>query len=63
MSHISCNDGTWHSYTLPKEDPKGIWFTWHALSVILRLPFFHQKSANFAIWRNTDTVCVLIHNF
>ena len=22
LSHISCNDETWHSYTLPKEDPK-----------------------------------------
>ena len=22
MSHISCIDETWHSYTLPKEDPK-----------------------------------------
>ena len=24
VSHISCNDETWHSYTLPKEDPKNI---------------------------------------
>ena len=22
LSHISCNDETWHSYTLPKQDPK-----------------------------------------
>ena len=22
LSHISHNDETWHSYTLPKEDPK-----------------------------------------
>ena len=22
--HISCNDETWHSYTLPKEDPKSV---------------------------------------
>ena len=22
LSHISYNDETWHSYTLPKEDPK-----------------------------------------
>ena len=23
-THISCNDETWHSYTLPKEDPEDI---------------------------------------
>ena len=22
ISHTSCNDETWHSYTLPKEDPE-----------------------------------------
>ena len=29
LSHISYNDETWHSYTLPKEDPKNIWTTWN----------------------------------
>ena len=24
MPQIFCNDETWHSYTLPKEDPKNI---------------------------------------
>ena len=24
LQHISYNDQTWHSYTLPKEDPKNI---------------------------------------
>ena len=24
LSHISCNDETWHTYILPKEDPKNI---------------------------------------
>ena len=24
LSHISYNDETWHSYTLPKEDPKNL---------------------------------------
>ena len=24
LSHISYSDETWHSYTLPKEDPKSI---------------------------------------
>ena len=24
LSHISCKNETWHSYTLPKVDPKNI---------------------------------------
>ena len=24
LSHIFCNNETWHDYTLPKEDPKNI---------------------------------------
>ena len=24
LSNISCNDETWHSFTLPKEDPINI---------------------------------------
>ena len=27
LSHISYNNVTWHSYTLPKEDPKNIRIT------------------------------------
>ena len=29
ICHISYNDETSHSNTLPKEDPKTIWITWH----------------------------------
>ena len=61
--HISYNDETWHSYTLPKENPKTIWITCHTPWVLLTSAFFHQKSANFAISRNTDIDCILIHNF
>ena len=61
--HISHNDGTWHSYTLSKEDPENIWITWHSPWVLLTSAFFHRKSANFAISRNTDLDCVLIYNF
>ena len=32
-------------------------------TVILRSAFFHQKSANFAISRNVDIDCILMHNF
>ena len=32
------------------------------LSVLLSSSFFHQKSANFAISRNTDLDCILIYN-
>ena len=61
-THIS-NDETWHSYTLPKEDPKNIWITWHTPWVLVSLAFFHRKSANFAISENTDIDCILVHNF
>ena len=30
----------WHSYTLPKEDPKDIWITWHTPWVLLTSAFF-----------------------
>ena len=57
LSHISCSDETWDSYTLHKEDPR------HSPWVLLKSAFFHRKSANFAISRNTDINCILIHNF
>ena len=62
MSHISCNDESWHSYTSPKEHSKNIWITWHTPWVLLTLSFFHWKSSNFPISRNTDKDCILIHN-
>ena len=31
--------------------------------VLLTSAFFHRKSASFAISRNTDIDCILIHNF
>ena len=55
-------DETWHSYTLPKEDPK-IWVMWHTSWVVLTSAVFHQKSANFAISENTDIDSILVHNF
>ena len=63
MSHIFYNDETWHSYTLPKEDPGNIYNTWHTLWVLVTSAFFHWQSATFIILRNTDTDCILIHNF
>ena len=50
LSHISCNDETWHSYTLPKEHPKNM----HTLWVLLTSALIHWKSASFVISRNTD---------
>ena len=55
LSHISYNDETWHSYTLPKEDPKNVWVTWYIPWVLLTSGFFYWKSANVPISRNTDT--------
>ena len=46
------------NYTLPKEDPK-IWIMWHTPWILCRSGFFHRKSANFAISRNTDIDCIL----
>ena len=59
----ACNYETWHSYISSKEDPKNIWITWHTPWVLLTSAFFHRKSVNFAILRNTDKDCTLIHNF
>ena len=63
ICHISYNDETWHSDTLHKEDPKNIWITWHTPWILLTSAFFHRKSANFAISRNTDIDWILVHNF
>ena len=52
------NDETWNSYALPEEEPKYIWMTWHTPLVLLTSPFFHRKSANFAI-----SDCILVCNF
>ena len=63
LSRISYKDETWHSYTLPKEDTKNIWITWHTPWVFMTSALFHQKLDNFAISRNTDIDFILIHNF
>ena len=57
------NDETWQSYTLPYADPKNIRITWHTPWLLLTSAFFHRKSANFVISRNTDIDCILVHNF
>ena len=49
----------WNFYTLPKEDSKDVT---HDLSS-LDISIFHKKSANFAISRNVDIDCTLVHNF
>ena len=54
LSHISYNDGTWHSYTLSKKVPKTIWITWHTPRVQLTSALLYRKSGNFVILRNTD---------
>ena len=51
------------SYTLPKGDRKKIWTLWHTPWVLLTSAFFHQKSSNSVISRNTDIDCILVHNF
>ena len=63
LSHISYNDETCHSYSLPTESPKNIHITWHIPWVLLTSAFFHRKSPNFTISSNTDTDYILTHNF
>ena len=41
-------------YTLPKKDPINVSVTWQTPWVLLTLAFFHRKSVNFVISRNTD---------
>ena len=62
MSHITSNNENWYSYTLPKKDRKNILITWHSSWLLLISAFFHRKAAIFAISRNTDIGCLLIHN-
>ena len=49
---ISYNDDTWHRYALPKKDSKNVGIRWCTPWVPVTA-FFHQKSTNFAISRNT----------
>ena len=50
-------------HILPKEDPKNIWIMWYIPCVLLTYAIFHWKSVNFAISRNTNMDCILLHNF
>ena len=43
--HISYNDGTWYSYTLPKEDLKIIWIKLHTPWVLPTSAYFHRRLA------------------
>ena len=56
ICHTSYNDETWHSYTLPKEDPKNMNHVTPTPPprLLLTSAFFHRKSVNFVISRNTD---------
>ena len=51
------------SFSLPKEDPKNMWITWHIPWILLTSAFIHWKSAIFAISRNADIDSILIHYF
>ena len=56
-SHETC-----YSYSLHKEDPKYINKVTHPLSSA-DIIIFHWKSANFAISRNANINCILMHKF
>ena len=63
LSHKSYNDKVWHTYTLPKENLENIWITWHTPWALLTSGFFHRKSANFAMSRNTYIDCISVRDF
>ena len=60
LSRLSYNDETWLSYTLPKENSKNLWITWHTFCVLLTSAFLYQKLGNLALSRNTDIDCILV---
>ena len=51
--------GTFITYL--KKIQKNMWLTWHTPWFLQTSAFFHWKSATFAISRNTDIDCILIH--
>ena len=55
----------WNLTVVPylRKIQKNICITWHTSWVLLTSAFFHWKSAIFAISRNTDIDCILVHNF
>ena len=48
---------------LTQRRSKNISVTWHTPWILLTSVFFHWKSSNFAISRNTDIDCILIKHF
>ena len=59
LSHISCNNETWHSYTWPKEDLKNVWVTrytfescWHQhfLTVNQQILLYQEMQIKTAYW-------------
>ena len=51
------------SCTLPKEDLKSIWITWHTPWLLLTSAFFYRKLANFAISRNIPFRYIISNSF
>ena len=48
---------------LTQRRSKNIWIMWQTSWVLLKSVFFHRKSANFALSRNTYIDCILLHDF
>ena len=63
LSQISYSNDTRRYYTLPKEDPKNIYITWHTPWILLITAFFYKKLTTFVITRNTDIHCILRHTY
>ena len=62
LLHISHNDETWHSYTLPKKDPKYMNHMTYVLSSA-DLGIFYQNLAILVIFKNTGRNYIIMHCF
>ena len=64
IGHISYSDGTWHSYTSPKDDPKNKWITWYTPWFLLTLALFQRYAAKYQEIRIEITFwCIIFNSF
>ena len=60
-SHITYNDETWHSYTLPKENPK-IYESLEIPQISADISIFFARSQQILLYQEIDCVLYIISN-